>query len=93
MIEKHLTSPSSGDFFGKAGTTSAAFRFEVSLFSLESMVERLSSDDWDVALLVVVVLFSSDDEASVMFAKSLLSESYMCATRKAERLVIRSVQE
>lgn len=83
MIEKHLTSPSSvGDFFGEAGTNSAAFRFEVSLFSLESMVERLSSDDWVVVVAVVVVDVSSDDEASVMFARSLLSESYMCAMKK-----------
>lgn len=74
MIEKHLASPRlAGDFFGDAGTTSAAFKFEVSLFSLESVVERLSSDDCDVV--------SSDDEASVMFAKSLLSQSYMCTEK------------
>lgn len=83
-IEKHLTSPSS-DFLGEAGTTSAAFRFDVSLFSLESMVERLSSDDCEVAeFVVVVLLFSSDDDASVIFARSLLSESYMCAAKKQE---------
>lgn len=52
-------------------------------------MKRLSSDDWDVALLVVVVvvvLFSSDDEASVMFARSLLSESYMCAAKKNRKI-------
>lgn len=70
MFEKHFPSPMSGeDFLGEVETASS-LRFDVSLFSLESIsTSRLSSDDCDVD--------SSDDSASAILSRSLLSQSYM----------------
>lgn len=79
MFEKHFPSPiSAEDFFGETATISA-FMFDVSLFSLESISTsrlELSSDDCDVE--VEVEVDSSDESASVMFSRSLLSQSYIC---------------
>lgn len=68
MFEKHFPSAISvGDFFGDDEIISGV-RFDVSLFSLESIsTSRLSSDDCDVD--------SSDDSASAIFSRSLLSQS------------------
>lgn len=74
MFEKRLESAMSVGFLGDSVTVSAC-KFDVSLFSFESMVERLSSDDCDVD-------DSSDESASVMFSRSLLSQSYVCRGRK-----------
>lgn len=50
-------------------------KFDVSLFSFESTsTSRLSSDDCDVD--------SSDESASVISSRSLLSQSYIYRARK-----------
>lgn len=80
MFEKHFPSPMSGeDFLGEVETASS-LRFDVSLFSLESIsTSRLSSDDCDVD--------SSDDSASAILSRSLLSQSYMYT--RIEKLVMK----
>lgn len=88
MLEKHFPSLiSAGDFFGETGTTSALAKFDVSLFSLESMkTSRLSSEDCEVVddVMLDVVVVSSDESASAIFSRSLLlSQSYICTREES----------
>lgn len=69
---------STGDFFGDTGTISAV-KFNVSLFSLESIsTSRLEPSLESCDVEIDVDVDSSDESASVMFSRSLLSQSYIC---------------